>query len=213
MKDDIAIIGGGGLAREILTLINATQNWQAIGFYDDRLDKATLSKKLSVLGAIDDLVRQNKNCNAVLAIGDVLAKAKIIRQLIPNPRIQYPVLVHPLAILQDVSSIQIGSGAIVTAGCILTADISIGEHVLINLACTIGHGTQIGSGCSIMPGVNIAGEVVIGNEVLIGSGANILSGVKIGNGARVGSGAVVTKDVKANSTVIGIPARETQSSK
>ncbi|NOS92206.1 MAG: hypothetical protein HOP30_09810 [Cyclobacteriaceae bacterium] len=33
----------------------------------------------------------------------------------------------------------------------------------------------------------------------------------MGDGARVGSGAVVTKDVKANSTVVGIPAREIQS--
>ncbi len=211
MREEIVIIGGGGLAREILTLIQATQNWRAIGFYDDRLEKATLSKRLPVLGSICDLAKLNKNLNAILAIGDVTAKASVLQQLAFNHSIQYPVLIHPQAILQDASSIQLGRGTILTAGCILTADIFVGEHVLINLATTIGHGTQIGNACSIMPGVNIAGEVIIGNEVLIGSGANILSGVKVGDGARIGSGAVVTKDVKPNSTVVGIPAREIQS--
>ena len=41
----------------------------------------------------------------------------------------------------------------------------------------------------------------------IGSGATILSNVVIGENAIVGAGAVVTKDVPANSIVVGNPAR------
>lgn len=41
----------------------------------------------------------------------------------------------------------------------------------------------------------------------IGSGAIIMCGVTIGAGAFVGAGAVVTRDVPANETVIGVPAR------
>ncbi|HEY0350134.1 MAG TPA: acyltransferase [Pyrinomonadaceae bacterium] len=40
----------------------------------------------------------------------------------------------------------------------------------------------------------------------IGSGATILCGVTIGERAIVGAGAVVTKDVPADTTVIGNPA-------
>ncbi len=41
----------------------------------------------------------------------------------------------------------------------------------------------------------------------IGSGSTILCGVTIGEKAIVGAGSVVTKDVPANSVVMGIPAR------
>ena len=41
----------------------------------------------------------------------------------------------------------------------------------------------------------------------IGSGAVIMCGVTIGEGALVGAGAVVTKDVKPESVVAGVPAR------
>ena len=48
---------------------------------------------------------------------------------------------------------------------------------------------------------------LIKRSVSIGTGAIILCGVTIGEGALIGAGAVVTKDVKANSTVMGLPAR------
>jgi acetyltransferase-like isoleucine patch superfamily enzyme len=41
----------------------------------------------------------------------------------------------------------------------------------------------------------------------IGTSAVILPGVTIGKGAMIGAGAVVTKDVKAFSIVVGVPAR------
>jgi acetyltransferase-like isoleucine patch superfamily enzyme len=41
----------------------------------------------------------------------------------------------------------------------------------------------------------------------IGSGAVILCGITIGAEALIGAGAVVTRDVPAGSTVLGVPAR------
>lgn len=51
------------------------------------------------------------------------------------------------------------------------------------------------------------GAPVIGNNVRIGAGAKILGPVHIGDGAQVGANAVVIKDVPANSTAVGVPAR------
>jgi serine O-acetyltransferase len=48
---------------------------------------------------------------------------------------------------------------------------------------------------------------VIGNNVFIGAGAKVIGPVTVGDGAKVGANAVVVRDVPANTTVIGIPAR------
>ena len=41
----------------------------------------------------------------------------------------------------------------------------------------------------------------------IGSNATVLQGVTIGDGAIIGANAVVTKNVEANTVVVGIPAK------
>jgi acetyltransferase-like isoleucine patch superfamily enzyme len=50
-------------------------------------------------------------------------------------------------------------------------------------------------------------RTVVGNGASIGSNATILCGLTIGEGAMVAAGAVVTKDVAAGQTVVGVPAR------
>ena len=50
-------------------------------------------------------------------------------------------------------------------------------------------------------------SVTISDDVWIGARVTIMPGVHIGQGAIVGAGAVVTKDVPANATVGGVPAK------
>lgn len=52
---------------------------------------------------------------------------------------------------------------------------------------------------------------VVEDDVSIGAGAVILPSLRLGKGCRIGAGAVVTKDVKAGTTVIGSPAYEIRS--
>ena len=47
----------------------------------------------------------------------------------------------------------------------------------------------------------------LGSNVVVGAGAKILGPITVGDGARVGSNAVVTKDVPAGATVVGIPGK------
>lgn len=50
------------------------------------------------------------------------------------------------------------------------------------------------------------GEVVVGERAMIGAGAVLLPGVRIGPDAQVGANSVVTRDVPAGATVVGVPA-------
>jgi acetyltransferase-like isoleucine patch superfamily enzyme len=53
----------------------------------------------------------------------------------------------------------------------------------------------------------VAAPVVLEDNVWVGAHATILRGVRIGRHAVIGAGAVVTKDVAAFSTVVGVPAK------
>ena len=74
---------------------------------------------------------------------------------------------------------------------------------------TIGEKTNIGAGtitCNY-DGKN-KHQTHIGNSVKIGSDTMLVAPVTVGDGAMTGAGSVVTKNIKANKLVAGIPARE-----
>ncbi len=56
-------------------------------------------------------------------------------------------------------------------------------------------------------------KIMIGEGAFVGARAFIMPGVSIGAGAIVGACAVVTKDVPANTVVVGNPARTTGESR
>lgn len=79
---------------------------------------------------------------------------------------------------------------------------------------TIGREVNIGAGtitCNY-DGVN-KNHTEIGDGAFIGSDTMLVAPLKIGAGARTGAGSVVTKDVPADTLVVGMPARAVHKSK
>jgi sugar O-acyltransferase (sialic acid O-acetyltransferase NeuD family) len=206
IKKPLIIFGAGGLGREVKSIVDVLPDWYVEGFCDDKVQSGSKINGIPVLGNADYLIKQS-TVFVVVAVGDPKIKGEVVRKLSASKGIQFVTLIHPRAILGDLTSIDVGEGSVITAGCILTTSITIGKHVLINLNTTLGHDVKIGDHSSIMPGVNLAGEVKIGSGVLVGSGANILNKISIGNDAIIGSGAVVTKNVRERVTVVGVPAK------
>ncbi len=79
----------------------------------------------------------------------------------------------------------------------------IGETAIIGNDCTLYHGVTLG-GTSWNKGKR---HPTLEAGVVIGAGAKVLGPITIGEGAKIGSNAVVIKDVPANATAVGIPAR------
>ena len=103
----------------------------------------------------------------------------------------------------------LGAGTFLNAGCTIldTAPVRIGKGTLlgpnVQIYCAEHHREASGR----LAGLEIAKPVTIGDNAWIGGSAVILAGISIGEGAIVGAGAVVTRDVAANATVVGNPAR------
>ncbi len=73
---------------------------------------------------------------------------------------------------------------------------------------TLGRDVNIGAGTVTCNYDRTAKhETTIGDRAFIGSGSMLVAPVTIGEGAVTGAGAVVTRDVPANTTVAGVPAR------
>ncbi len=97
--------------------------------------------------------------------------------------------------------VEAGEGLMITHGnVVIDGRVTIGRHCQINPWVTIGLSN------SKRVGFSVDGPT-IGDFVHIGTGAKVLGPITIGSHARIGANAVVIRDVAANTTVVGIPAR------
>ncbi|MGE5628682.1 MAG: serine O-acetyltransferase EpsC [Solirubrobacterales bacterium] len=100
--------------------------------------------------------------------------------------------IHPGATIGKGFFIDHGMGVVIGETAV------VGDHVLMYHGATLGATGKDNSGKR---------HPTVGNNVVIGSGVKVLGNVTIGDNSKVGSNAVVLKDVPANSTAVGIPAR------
>ena len=116
-------------------------------------------------------------------------------------RIVTGIEVHPAAVIGDDLFIDHGMGVV------------IGETSEIGNGVTLYHDVTLGG---VAPSIdshnqrNTKRHPTLEDGVIVGSGAQILGPIIVGRNARIGANAVVTKDVPAGVTMVGVPARAVQ---
>ena len=206
---DLVIYGAGGLGREVLGLVRATDPqrgvWNFLGFIDDGKTAGTRVGDAEVLGGMEWLLSSASPVAIVMGLADPAVKAAIYAKLSSDPRMTFPTFVHPSADIDPSASLAVGT--VISPFCFVAVDSSLGVCSFLNAASQVGHDSVVGDFCSIMPSVSISGNVTIGPRTLVGVGARILQGLRIGSDSVVGIGSVVLNDVPDACTVLGYPAR------
>jgi len=206
---DYVLVGGGGLAREILDWFApslAGSGSRFIGFLHDGDDDpmAPFGRRLPHLGPID-AHRAREGQQLVMAIGAPGGKLKVAERLAARGG-AFATMIHPLAWIS--ASARIDAGAVIGPFAHTSADAHVGELVMQGAFAGVGHDAAAGRGSSLSGHVDLMGGVKTGEGCLFGSGARVLPGLTIGDRCTIGAGAVVVRSVPDNDvTLYAQPAR------
>ncbi|HET7689344.1 MAG TPA: NeuD/PglB/VioB family sugar acetyltransferase [Nocardioidaceae bacterium] len=213
--EPLVLVGGGGMGHCILDVVDAInyeygtagrQRFAVVGVLADPEPDVNALKARGVdyLGPVALLVDLPSEVGYVIGIGDSKARMRIDDEARVQGR-RSPVLVHPNAHLGF--DVEIDSGSVICSHVSIENRVTIGRHVHVNQNSTIGHQSKLDDWTTISPMVAISGNVTTGQAVFIGTHAAVREKIWIGAGATVGMGAAVVQDVRAESTVVGVPAR------
>nr|WP_321259247.1 NeuD/PglB/VioB family sugar acetyltransferase [uncultured Pseudodesulfovibrio sp.] len=200
----ILIIGNGGHARMVASVLAAMEGVQPLGY-------VTKESKAGVLGPLDLPILGDDDCvssvdhdGVIVAVGDNHIRQRLFDRLIADGE-NLVNAVHPSAIIAP--DVILGGGCVVCPGVILNTGAVIGDNVILNTGCVVEHECLIDSHVHVAPGAKLAGGVVVNKKAFVGLGACIIQCLTIGTDSVVGAGAVVVEDVLSASTVMGIPAK------
>ncbi len=125
-------------------------------------------------------------------------------------------LIHPLAGVPVLARF-LSNVARFFTGIEIHPAAKIGKGVFIDhgMGVVIGETSEVGEDCTIYQGVTLGGTSLshgkrhptLGRNVTVGVHSVVLGAITLGDNVKVGGGSVVVKDVPANSTVVGVPAR------
>lgn len=115
----------------------------------------------------------------------------------------------------------IGEGCNICSHCLIENDVTVGDRVTVKSGVQLWDGVILEDDVFIGPNVTFTNDVyprsrqfpdqfsktLIKQGASIGANSTILPNIIIGENAMVGAGSVVTKNVEANTLVIGNPAK------
>ncbi len=202
----MVIIGAGGHGRVMLDVLRCQGKAEVVGFVDDaELLHGQIVDGVKVLGGMEELakIREDGATGFVVAIGKNALRAEKYGQACALGLEPWDAI-HPSAVIAR--DVEWCPGLEVVAGVIINTGARLGCNVILNTACSVDHDCRLGDHTFVGPGVRFGGTITVGEGAFIGIGAILLPGKKVGEWAVVGGGAVVTRDVPANTVVVGCPA-------
>ncbi|MDO6540681.1 NeuD/PglB/VioB family sugar acetyltransferase [Alteromonas stellipolaris] len=198
MSDVITLLGAGGHARSVLSLL------RSIDVQVARIVDSTALADENVMGipVVSDLAKSVESL--VLSVGDNKIREAMFHQY--HTRLWNKPLVHQRASIDENATAQRGSqifsGAYVGPLCI------VGENTIVNTHAIVEHESRIGCHSHIAVGAMVLGRCSLGDRCFVGAGAVIREGVRLTDGVIIGANAFVNCDIDEPGLYVGSPARK-----
>jgi sugar O-acyltransferase (sialic acid O-acetyltransferase NeuD family) len=206
----IILWGGTGQAKVVRPIIEC-YGAKVVAVFDDTEDLEPPFSDVKLYCGYEEfkrwIVSQNRSeVGFCIAIGNPHGRVRVqLHEKLQQEGLQPVTLAHPTASIADNAIIE--PGAQILAGAIIAPEAKIGRECIINTNASVDHECILGDGVEVGPGATLCGLVKVDTNGWICAGATILPRIEIGADAIVGAGAVVTRDVSAGQTVVGVPAR------
>lgn len=201
----MVIVGAGGHAREILSVIEEQEVTNRIIFFDN-ISGERKFYNYDVLTRIEDVLLEFERDNSyALAIGGQKSK-RDINSLFLNLKGKPLSIISRTAFVGPHNTI-LGVGLNIMREVFISNSVSIGNYTLLNHRSSVHHDVTVGQFCEISPSVQLLGGCKIGDFCFVGAGSIILPNVVVGNNVTIGAGSVVNKNVGDDVVVYGVPAR------
>jgi sugar O-acyltransferase (sialic acid O-acetyltransferase NeuD family) len=204
---DIIVIGGGGHARVIISILRKIRDYNIRGYTDPRNCGALLN--VPYLGTDLDIsnVVTPREKHLVLAVGQIGSGRSRhgIYSRLASLRLIFSNVISPDAIVNE--GVAIEAGVVIMDGAIVNTGAKLGVGVIANTHATIEHDVTLEDWVHIAPGATISGGVTVGRYSMIGAGATVIEGKTIAPETIVGAGATVVHDLLEPGVYVGTPAR------
>jgi UDP-perosamine 4-acetyltransferase len=205
MKTPVVLLGAGGHAKVVIEILEETGDFEIVGCLSPTAQESTLLG-YPILGG-DDLLPalfQQGVRHAFVAVGANAARRRLA-QKVRESGFDLASAICPRALVSPRA--RLGRGVAVMPGAVINVDTVVGEGAIVNTAAVLDHDDFIGAFAHVAPGASLAGSVTAQEGAFLGTGCSVIPGIIIGTWTVVGAGAVVIRDLPADVTAVGVPAR------
>lgn len=187
--------------------INEQQHrWDRIVLLDD--DPATHGRvildvpvigPITQLHEVDPAESEAVNLVARTTTGRMLVAGKIAASGVP-----FAPLVHPGV---DTRGVTLPQDIVVYQNATLGPEVRIEDGTVVFMGAIVGHESHVAGYCVVAANAVLNARVVLEEGVYIGSNASVLPEVRIGAWSTVGAASMVSRDIPAGATVLGVPGK------
>lgn len=195
----LIIVGASGHGKVVADIAKKCGYSDIVFLDDDETIKECFG--YSVIGPVTMLDKIEGD--VIVSIGNASIRKRIMEQYSEK---NYPVLIHPNAVIAD--NVCIGAGTVIMAGAVVNPDAKVGKGCILNTCSSIDHDCIIEDYVHVSVGAHLGGTVLVGEATWIGAGATISNNIDICSKCMIGAGSVVIRNISDSGTYIGVPAKK-----